>query len=93
MPDETKQLAEIPYPAVFRDWRPGLNGRVSTTLAPGGIGVDTFLGRGTWKRVELTEEDACLLAASLLQRAGRDKLARKVLRAVAKTREAKASDE
>ena len=73
-------MAEIPYPAVFRDWRPDVDGRVSTSLAPGGVGVETYLGRATWKTVELTEDDACLLAASLLEHAGQKKLARKVLR-------------
>jgi hypothetical protein len=70
---------EVPYPPVFRDWQfPEL--RVATSSGPGGPGVEMYLGDSTWKRVELTEEDACLMAASLLRRAGKDKLADKVLK-------------
>lgn len=71
--------AEIPYPPVFRDWQ-HRERRVSTGVGPGGVWVEMFQPEsGSWRRVELTEEDACLLAASLLQRAGRGKLAAKVL--------------
>lgn len=78
--------AEIPYPPVFRDWRPERReeGRVSTGVTTNGVEVQMMMssvvgGGSTWKHVELTERDACLLAASLLQRAGEKKLARRVL--------------
>jgi hypothetical protein len=81
--------AEIPYPPVFRDWRLalGVDRRVATTAAAGGPMIEMFLGehvRGgaVWRGVELTEDDACLLAASLLARSGREKLAAKVLQAL-----------
>lgn len=70
--------AEIPYPPVFHDWQHDER-RVATTSGIAGIGVEITLGDRIWRRVELTEDDACLLAASLLQRAGRKKLSRKVL--------------
>lgn len=69
----------IPYPPVFHDWEHP-DRRVATSGDPGGVGVETYLGASAWKRVVLTEDDATLLAASLLMRAGRKKLARRVLR-------------
>lgn len=69
----------VPYPPVFRDWE-HRDRRVATANGVAGVGVEMYLGNSQWKRVELTEDDACLLAASLLQRAGRDKLARRVLK-------------
>lgn len=73
---------EIPYPPVFRDWRVYADGRVSTSLSNAGIRVEMHHSDddpNVWHYVELTEDDACLLAASLLQRAGKKKLANKVL--------------
>lgn len=72
----------VPYPPVFCDWEHS-DRRVATSGGVAGVGVEMYLGASTWKRVELTEDDACLMAASLLQRAGQDKLARKVLKALA----------
>lgn len=74
--------AQIPYPPVFHDWRPDNNRRVATTRGVGGVIVEMLLPGShppAWLQVELTEDDACLLAASLLERADRKKLARKVL--------------
>jgi hypothetical protein len=71
-------MPEIPYPAVFRDWR-NRNERVATAYGQAGVLVEMYLGDGTWKQVELTEEDACLMAARMLRAAGRKKLSRKVL--------------
>lgn len=78
-----KQCA-VPYPPVFRDWRPERReqGRVATASGVGGVIVRMMLRGPVWQEVELTEDDACLLAASLLQRADRTDLADKVLRAI-----------
>jgi hypothetical protein len=76
---------EVPYPPVFHDWRPDIDGRVATASAMAGIAVELRAAHDpphTWRSVELTEDDACLLAASLLQRAGREKLARRLLRSL-----------
>lgn len=73
----------IPYPPVFHDWRPGIQGKVATGQKVGGIEVQVRFESDaphTWRSVELTEVDACLLAASLLQRAGHNKLSQRVLR-------------
>lgn len=78
-------MTEIPYPPVFHDWRPDLDGRVATSQSMAGIRVEMLRSdgpRGVWYNVELTEDDACILAASLLQRAGKKKLARRVLERV-----------
>ncbi len=74
VPGEPSEQGVMPYPPVFHDWRDHRKGRrVSTGLAPGGVIVEMFQPEaGSWRQVELTEVDACLLAASLLQRAGRD---------------------
>lgn len=85
-------MCEIPYPPVFHDWRTHVDGRVTTGRAPSGIEVSTLIQpvgvRGAvWKTVELTEEDACLLAASLLDRAGERKLAQRVEKKLRKLRE------
>lgn len=71
--------AEI-YPAVFHDWRHP-NERVATGYGQAGVIVEMYLGivDGRWKQVELTEDDACLMAAEMLRAAGRKKLSRKVL--------------
>lgn len=71
----------VPYPPVFHDWEHH-DRKVATSSGVAGVGVEIYLGESRWKRVELTEEDACLMAASLLQRAGRIKLSRKVLKAL-----------
>lgn len=76
----------VPYPPVFRDWEHP-DRRVATAGDITGVGVEMLISGpgvrpGFWKRVVLTEDDACLMAASLLQRAGRDKLAAKVLKAL-----------
>ena len=81
--------AAIPYPPVFHDWRPDSDERVSTRLGPAAILVEMTAGPAPgggllWRSVELTEDDACLLAASLLDRAGRKGLARRVLRKLAR---------
>lgn len=84
-------LGRMPDPPVFRDWRSeqGTDLRVSTFAGPAGPGVEMFHGETApgggmiWHRVELTEDDACLLAASLLQRAEREDLAELVLRGLA----------
>lgn len=73
-----RPLPEIPYPPVFHDWQ-FPDRRVATTSGVAGPGVDMYLGDRMWKRVDLTETDACLMAASLLQRAEREDLAQKVL--------------
>lgn len=79
---------EIPYPPVFRDW---INKRagVATVADNAGVGVEMSVPMqpSVWQRVVLTEDDACLLAASLLDRAGQRKLSRKVLKKL--TKEAK----
>lgn len=80
--------AAIPYPPVFHDWRPGVDGRVASAKGPGGIEVQMRVASDpahTWRSVEITEDDACLLAASLLQRAGRTKLSQRVLRKLSDT--------
>jgi hypothetical protein len=70
--------AGIPYPPVFHDWRdPGQ--RVATVSGAAGVAVEMLVGVSQWTRVELTEADACLLAASLLDRAGEAKLSKRVL--------------
>lgn len=76
--------SEIPYPPVFRDWRHPER-RVSTGSDVAGVRVATLLrveptGGSTWIEVVLTEDDAALMAASLLLRAGHKKLSRRVLR-------------
>lgn len=74
-------MPEIPYPPVFHDWQVHKR-RVATSGDPMGVGVEITLGDPPgvyWQRVVLTEGDACLLAASLLERAGKEKLARRVL--------------
>lgn len=79
-------MIEIPYPPVFRDWRrESRDSRVATARGLAGVSVQmrpTTDPPHVWREVELTETDACLLAASLLQRAGRKKLSRKVLKAL-----------
>lgn len=74
----------VPYPPVFHDWEHHER-RVATAGDIAGVRVEVLLQDGSrgWLGVTLTEEDACLMAASLLQRAGRNKLARKVLKALA----------
>lgn len=74
--------ASIPYPPVFRDWRPERReeGRVATAQGLAGVSVEMLVGNHVWQSVELTEDDACMLAASLLLRAGRKKLSRRVLK-------------
>lgn len=70
---------EIPYPPVFRDWK-NPEQRVGTVRDSVGVGVDMFQpANGTWRMVILTEDDACLMAASLLEKAGEPDLAKKVL--------------
>lgn len=74
----------VPYPPVFHDWEHP-DRRVATAGDIAGVGVEMLISDpdvrpGLWKRVVLTEDDACLMAVSLLQRAGQDKLARKVLK-------------
>lgn len=62
----------IPYPPVFRHWDRQLDLRVATSTAMEGVRVE-FSGPGrpgVWTGPTLTEGDACLLAASLLERAG-----------------------
>lgn len=62
---------EIPYPPVFHDWEFD-NRRVATATGRAGVSVEVTMGvekPAPWYRVELTEHDACLLAASLVQRA------------------------
>lgn len=71
-------MTKIPYPAVFHDWRRPAE-RVATHTGRAGVQVEMYLGDSTWKSVELTEDDACLLAAALLRAAGRKKLSRRVL--------------
>lgn len=70
--------AQIPYPPVFKDvshpWQ-----RVSTSSDIDGVCVEQRVGEHEWKRTTLTETDACLLAASLLARAGRDDLSAHIL--------------
>jgi len=78
-------MAEIPYPAVFHDWRPGYRSRVATGNGHGGVIVETLLPDrpgSVWQQVEMTEQDAALLAASLLERAGYKKLSRRVVERV-----------
>jgi len=70
----------IPYPPVFHDWRGG--GRVSTGGTASGVEVQMLEPDGTWRVVELTEDDAVLMAASLVRRAGYEGLARRVARKV-----------
>lgn len=79
---------EIPYPPVFRDWKPeARENRVTTGRTPGGPRIEMTLPGinyarprpAVWMGVDLTEDSACLLAASLLQRAERDDLADYVL--------------
>lgn len=72
-------MTAVPYPPVFHDWQHH-DRRVATCGDIAGVGVEMYLGESRWKRVVLTEDDACLMAASLLRRAGQDKLARKVLK-------------
>ena len=81
----SRDSAEIPYPPVFRDWRPDLDIRVGVAVGACGVGVEMNMepmrdGAVPWRRAELTERDACLLAASLLQRSGQKKLAGRVLK-------------
>lgn len=76
---------EIPYPAVFRDWQ-FRECRVATSVGAAGTFVEIFQPEnGVWRRVELTEQDACLLAAALLRNAGQDKLSRRVLQRLGRT--------
>lgn len=75
-------MISIPYPPVFRQLN---DRRVATVTVAGGVGVEILVAPGHWHRVELTEDDACLLAASLLQKAGRYKLSRRVLRKLNKS--------
>lgn len=84
---------EIPYPPVFHDWQHHDERRVATSSGLASVNVEMLkhpFARGEaaeWQVVELTEEDACLMAASLLQRAGEKKLSRKVLAKLNKNRE------
>lgn len=71
----------LPYPPVFRDWQHP-DERVATVSDATGIAVEMMVENGAWKRVVLTENDACLLAASLLLRANKKKLCKRVVRAV-----------
>jgi hypothetical protein len=83
-------LSEIPYPPVFHDWL--ARSRVATSQDAAGIGIEIMSEDErpvVWRRVILTEEDACLLAASLLQRAGQKKLAGRVLKRLANRPEKK----
>jgi hypothetical protein len=87
MPDYFDDIG-VPYPPVFRDWQ-DRDRRVATTSDVAGIGVEmlhrtTPDGLAVWRRVTLTEDDATLMAASLLQRAGHRKLARRVAGKVAR---------
>ena len=88
-----KAAAAIPYPPVFRDWRPDVDHRVSTGTAAGGIIVEMGYNDRAhgfiWRRAELTEDDACLLAASLLERVARERpqygeLSQRILREMAR---------
>lgn len=78
-------MSEIPYPGVFHDWRHP-DERVATHLGVAGVRVEMYLGDATWKQVELTEDDACLMAAAMLRAAGRKKLSRRVLSKLGESR-------
>jgi hypothetical protein len=77
----------IPYPPVFRDWHPDRDLRVATGLRPAGPIIEMFQGEtapgggSIWHGVELDEEDTLLLAASLVQRVGKSKLAARIVKA------------
>lgn len=77
-------MPEIPYPPVFRDWRPeARENRVSTYQSTTGVQVEMHnpeFGKSVWYGVELTEGDATLFAAALLERAGHKKLVARILR-------------
>lgn len=77
----------IPYPPVFHDWRRrhlDIDRRVATYLANGGVVLEMHdrdvIGKFGWLPIELTEDDASLLAASLLEKAGHRKLAKRVVK-------------
>lgn len=79
-----RRTAQVPYPPVFHDWRSDIDARVAaTSVGVAGIRVEMMCPgdpEGMWRTVELTEDDACLLAASLLQRADQPQLAEYVLK-------------
>lgn len=81
--------AEIPYPPVFHDWEHPER-RVATVQDIAGVRVSTLLPgpSSTWIEVVLTEEDAALMAASLLSRAGYVSLSKRVLKSVGRRRAA-----
>lgn len=70
MANRQRTVVEIPYPAVFHDWRSYVDVRIATSQAAAGIRVETMHSEepGLWRGIELTERDACLLAASLVKR-------------------------
>jgi hypothetical protein len=76
---------ELPYPPVFHDWRPTQAfRRVTSQNSNTGVEIQMLLDHSMrWHIVELTEDDACRLAALLLLRAGRKGLANRVLRKIA----------
>lgn len=82
-----EQKVEIPYPAVFRDWRRPEE-RAAVTTGDGGVRVEMLVdwkgAASVWRQVELTEDDAALMAAALLRNAGHGKLSRRVLRKLGK---------
>lgn len=66
-----RNTAEIPYPPVFHDWRPDLDIRIATSVGPSGVRVEMRFPNdpsGAWRGIELTEQDACVLAAAILQK-------------------------
>lgn len=81
---------KLPYPPVFSDWRRHativarrVDARVATGVTATGVDVQMMNpgeGPGVWHHCELTEEDAALMAASLLRCAGYKKLSKKVLK-------------
>jgi hypothetical protein len=76
--------AQIPYPAVFRDWG---NNDQRAAVASINTGIEVSMNIGAdplcrWVRVVLTEEDACLMAAALLRGAGKPNLSKRVLRSI-----------
>jgi hypothetical protein len=75
-----ERTSAIPYPPVFHDWQYPER-RVATARDIAGVRVETLLPDGSraWIDVVLTEEDASLMAASLLMRAGHVRLAKRVL--------------
>jgi hypothetical protein len=73
-----ERMDAVPYPPVFHDWEHDER-RVATSTGLAGVGIEVTMGDRLWRRVELTEPDASMLAVSLLVRAGHVQLAKRVL--------------